>query len=543
MLAFNSALSGVHIELVERNRARESRVERGAMNATTRSVDRKNQNRTDGRSQRACVCPRTYVPRALRFALFFIASSCTFASKCRGSSRKRLDLASTVIMVENLEQEVQGKDGSIRDEDNGEGSVESTSEGAGASKPQSSSQQDDDDERGEALRVSGCLSTVSFCMNRFRETWPRTFHILFRVIIPLLGLIGVCFFCGYFLARMESSVEMSSNDAIIATIFNDSLRDSSIAYGEYIPDACLADWNVNDPEFNETGLRNFLDDCRAELISQKVAGEEQGDLTFDWIICDGETPYVYQYEHVLQEWTEDYFRLVEKYATELNMTFWQANERALQEASGHEDCTIHTSAGAWFFFTVLTTIGYGNTAPTTTGGRTLIYTLGFLSILLFGSVIGWAGHISIVIFDDFCLRCNLQWLIKGFVAPLFWLSMLALWLLVLAALSMRYSNVVGQDIATLADAYYFMYISITTVGLGDYYLHHETINAIDVFITSFLFLLGFVLMANFLLKLKNWLSVAVPVHGRPLEDVLKERRNASLEETSQQQEEESAVAS
>lgn len=197
------------------------------------------------------------------------------------------------------------------------------------------------------------------CIAHFRSKWPRTYSLLVRVLIPLFGLIGVSFLCGFFLARMESKVEIENNDAILKGEINYTLQVSSVAYGNYIPSPCIADYDVNDPEFNATGLRNFLDDCQQDIIRRRELKE--GDLTFDWIICDdgGETPYIQQYEHVLLAWTDDYFGLAEKYATELNMTAQDASNKAMQEATGHSDCTLHTAAGALFWFTILTTIGYG----------------------------------------------------------------------------------------------------------------------------------------------------------------------------------------
>jgi hypothetical protein len=56
------------------------------------------------------------------------------------------------------------------------------------------------------------------------------------------------------------------------------------------------------------------------------------------------------------------------------------------------NCEIHSAGGAMFWFTIMTTVGYGNTAPTTEKGRVLVHTLGLVSIILFGSCHSTACH-------------------------------------------------------------------------------------------------------------------------------------------------------
>ena len=68
----------------------------------------------------------------------------------------------------------------------------------------------------------------------------------------------------------------------------------------------------------------------------------------------------------------------------------------------------------------MTTIGYGNTAPETTGGRAMIYTLGFFSILLFAGILAKAGSIICAIVDDWLNRIKLSCLTRPSVQVIIW---------------------------------------------------------------------------------------------------------------------------
>jgi hypothetical protein len=152
---------------------------------------------------------------------------------------------------------------------------------------------------------------------------------------------------------------------------------------------------------------------------------------------------------------------MESYSSDSNEN--EAYQRSLDEASGAADCKTHVGAGALFWFTIMTTVGYGNTAPTTLGGRGLIYTFGFLNIIAFTSLIGQAGYVTLVIFDRFCARrCWLRCLTGGLPAVLFWFSYLVLYILLFAVIAMNWSR---ERIAPLSEtgldlgaAFWFSYV-------------------------------------------------------------------------------------
>jgi hypothetical protein len=88
----------------------------------------------------------------------------------------------------------------------------------------------------------------------------------------------------------------------------------------------------------------------------------------------------------------------------------------------------------------MTTIGYGNQAPQTTGGRALVYSLGFLSILAFAGILAAAGNITSVIFDDAVNRIKLQSLTTPWVACFVWGSVYYSWMLLIAGQTKKWKE-------------------------------------------------------------------------------------------------------
>ena len=127
----------------------------------------------------------------------------------------------------------------------------------------------------------------------------------------------------------------------------------------------------------------------------------------------------------------------------------------------------------WFWFTILSTIGYGNQAPQTVQGRTLVYTLGFVSIVAFGAILGTAGLIASAIMDDFLTRFKIAigvpptnnsspyilW-VTCFLWGIFYYS----WMLIVAAAIMQWKHdrlpaEDDQNEFNFGDGYWFAYIS------------------------------------------------------------------------------------
>lgn len=308
---------------------------------------------------------------------------------------------------------------------------------------------------------------------------------------------------------------------------------------------------------NDPGFVEFFFDCiqEAREIHQRlfretsiVAGRAAGNgISFNWNRCAPEDNQTYpnlpdfgadvsfnnefrheeQREHYWSVWLQDWSRLYDKYLEEgmldpgINETEvrvrLKADLRATEEATGKEACELNVESAAWFWFTVMTTIGYGNQSPVTTGGRTLVYTLGFLSIVVFAGVLATSSSIIASIIDDFLKRINFGFLSWPWLACLIWGSFWYLWMFGIATYYQQWrKDRLEDDEFSLRDGYWFAYISTTTVGLGDFYLDPEVLVGLDLVRFPLLFLFGFVLLGLFLGKLSDLLVGHYERNSTPL---------------------------
>jgi hypothetical protein len=88
----------------------------------------------------------------------------------------------------------------------------------------------------------------------------------------------------------------------------------------------------------------------------------------------------------------------------------------------------------------MTTIGYGNQAPETMGGRALIYSLGFLSILAFAGILAAAGNLVSIVFDDAVKRIKVHSLTTPWVACVVWGAVYYSWMALIAAHTKRWKE-------------------------------------------------------------------------------------------------------
>ena len=103
----------------------------------------------------------------------------------------------------------------------------------------------------------------------------------------------------------------------------------------------------------------------------------------------------------------------------------------------------------------------------------LVYTGGFLTIVGFLTLNNTASNVWKTLIDDLFLRLKWKRLVRGPPSVLFWLCVTVLWMLVLALSMQAYRNNRVHDHFPLKDAYWFSYITTTTVGFGDIHISHS----------------------------------------------------------------------
>ena len=82
---------------------------------------------------------------------------------------------------------------------------------------------------------------------------------------------------------------------------------------------------------------------------------------------------------------------------------------------------------------IITTKGYGNTTPVTTGGRAMIFTFGFFSVLFFAGFLAKSGLVVVTIIDDWLDRIKLSWLTWPSIQAIVWGVLYYLWILLIAS--------------------------------------------------------------------------------------------------------------
>jgi len=279
------------------------------------------------------------------------------------------------------------------------------------------------------------------------------------------------------------------------------------------------------------GLSEYMQDCGtgAETIvdtllevqnssSLELASES---MTFNWIRCWNETEIgdhlsfrankqaleaaAQQQDYYVETWHRNKERLYEQNIQDLgdNITDsdrLEAWKRAVEDATGSDGCSANVAGSAWFFFTVMTTIGYGNQVTRTAGGRAVVACLGFFSIFAFGAVSATAAQILIVVFDDFVARCNLKVLSRPAVGVFLWTLVTLVWTIVFAVRSFNWWKdrlpEEDQPYATFWDSVWFAFLTTTTIGLGDFYFQPAYLFIADIFSLSLMCLISFVFFAT-----------------------------------------------
>eukprot|EP00559_Dactyliosolen_fragilissimus_P005819 CAMPEP_0184859392 /NCGR_PEP_ID=MMETSP0580-20130426/4389_1 /TAXON_ID=1118495 /ORGANISM="Dactyliosolen fragilissimus" /LENGTH=332 /DNA_ID=CAMNT_0027355997 /DNA_START=119 /DNA_END=1114 /DNA_ORIENTATION=+ len=272
-------------------------------------------------------------------------------------------------------------------------------------------------------------------INFIERKCPRIYNSIVKIFLPLLLLICLAFFCGHFLADLESDNEISSNNRKLSLLYkteflklgdiDDAIKNSY--------DSCITQYEETQQQqfVNITDLSIFLGTCTQASVNktrshvqdlrQESYNRLYDSLNQNWIICQNSTtPRYAQSEFITWKWFTSFYELRSYYVDEENLSIEAASELAANEASGTDECKVHTAAGALVWFTIFSTIGYGHVAPETVGGRIMTITLGLLSIICFTAIIGQAGYVLLTIADDAFFRIGLQRLTKGYASVFFW---------------------------------------------------------------------------------------------------------------------------
>lgn len=138
----------------------------------------------------------------------------------------------------------------------------------------------------------------------------------------------------------------------------------------------------------------------------------------------------------------------------------------------------------------------------------MVFTLGFLSILVFGALLVLAGKVVTTIVDDFLARVQLHQLRRHAYGWILWTGLAYLWMLVIAFTFQhwRRKRLGADEAVTLGESYWFAFISTTTVGLGDYFLDPTVLTSDDLFYWPLMFLIAFVFFSGFLSILSDKLN-------------------------------------
>jgi Ion channel len=148
------------------------------------------------------------------------------------------------------------------------------------------------------------------------------------------------------------------------------------------------------------------------------------------------------------------------------------------------------------------TVGYGTYNAESAVGKGIVYSVGFICILLFGWVLAIAGYLSSAIFDDALVRWQLRRLTWPSLSCVVWGLLYYIWMALIAVATFEYKVYrVGDSSFDMNQGYWFAYISSTTIGLGDQYLDPEVFLYRDLVAFALLLLVGFVLVSAFLSKL------------------------------------------
>lgn len=120
--------------------------------------------------------------------------------------------------------------------------------------------------------------------------------------------------------------------------------------------------------------------------------------------------------------------------------------------------------------------------------------------------------------DDLFRRTNLSWLKRPVYSTPLWAMTSFCYIILVAWYARRYWDLyIPHDAYTLGESYWFSYITLLTVGFGDFYVQPQGLFAPDVIIWTTLLLHGFGILASFLDRFSDLIESWLPTRKEPFE--------------------------
>jgi hypothetical protein len=156
--------------------------------------------------------------------------------------------------------------------------------------------------------------------------------------------------------------------------------------------------------------------------------------------------------------------------------------------------------------------------------------LGWISIVIWAVILYVAGAVVSIIMDDFFRKVNLRFMTRNLPSTIFWGAMSFAWIVFVAELALLWRNrQFSAGLDERMDSLWFSYISLLTVGLGDFYVDPEYMFFSDLFIWMFVFLIGFTFLSSFLNQMGDLFKAYFPDGGEHMKERLRNTNIVGLQ--------------
>ena len=133
-----------------------------------------------------------------------------------------------------------------------------------------------------------------------------------------------------------------------------------------------------------------------------------------------------------------------------------------------------------------------------------------------------AGSVVSIIVDDFFRKANLRFMTRDLPSAIFWGLMAFAWIVLVAELALLWrTRQFTSGLDDRMDSLWFSYISLLTVGLGDFYLEPEYMFFSDLFVWTCVFLIGFTFLSSFLGQMGELFKGVFPDGGEHMKERLR----------------------